>query len=56
MGWKELAELLFPLQVQAPKNSSCLGVVGVYMVTSKLRSMVGNIQVLQLACAEQGSV
>ena len=43
VGWKELAELLFPLQVGTPTKSSCVGVVSVDIVTSKERSMVGNV-------------
>jgi len=37
-------------------NSRCLGMVVVDTVILKLRSKVGNVQVLQLACTEQGSI
>ena len=56
MGWKELADSLFPLQVGHSNKVELLDVVSIDMVTSKVRSLVGNVQILQLSCIGKGSV
>jgi len=47
VGWKELAESLFSLQVGTP-TTQCSGAVRVDMVILQLRSKVGNVQVPSL--------